>query len=207
LNIETNKIIEEQIQRVKSTVKDEELSFGSRKVNSRIRELGNTLRTRRTKVGDIPFYSDDVLELFLNGKLKPSDKFGFDHSKFYELEEKFVKSGRNRDDLFHKLHNEQLFWYCEICFDEFVDKKSVIDHIKKSHDKEQLEEEFENMKENDFDGNPTIEDLIDHELAYFCKVCNKRFKDSRQAYNALSHYKQLHSINDMKKVLNFEGGF
>lgn len=200
------KIVEQEIERVNSTIKDEELHFGSRKVNSRVRELRNKFNNElREKLGDIPFYSEDVIKLFLDGKLKPSDKFGFESSEFYEFEKEFVKSGRNRDDLFHKLHYEKLSWYCKICYDEFADENIAIDHIKKTHDKETIQEEFEELKDDDyFDGTPTIKDLVDHEMAYFCKSCNKRFKDSVEAHRAHSHYKYLHTIDEMKKALNFE---
>ncbi len=201
---ESIKIVEQEIERVKSTIKDEELTFGSRKVNSRVRELRNKFNNELRKDHDIPFYSEDVLQFFLDGKLKPSDKFGFDSSEFWEFEQEFIKSGRERQDLFRKLHNEKMLWYCELCSDIFNDKNAVVDHIKKIHDEDEIEEEFEYKKENGFDGKPTIKDLVEDYIAYFCKVCNKQFKDSRDAYNAHSHYKYLHTIDEMKKALNFE---
>ncbi len=204
---ESIKIVEQEIERVKSTIKDEELHFGSRgSVNSRVRELRNKFNNElRRTFGDIPYYSEHLLQLFLDGKLKPSDKFGYSKTDFYEFEKEFVKSGRKREELFHNLHDEKLKWYCELCFDLFDDENSVIEHIKKSHDKEQLQEEFEEMKENDFDGKPTIKDLVDNEVQYFCKICNKKFKDSRNAFSSTqSHYQEMHSIDDLKKALNFE---
>jgi hypothetical protein len=202
---ESIKIVEQEIERVNSTIKDEELRFGSHVVNSRVRELGNTFRNKYRENFSIPFYSEHLLQLFLDGKLKPSDKFGFSRDEFHEFEKEFVESGRERQELFRNLHDERLKWYCELCFDLFDEENSVIEHIKKSHEKEEIHEEFENMKENDFDGKPTIKDLVNNEMQYFCKICNKKFESSRSAYgSAKGHYEELHSIDDMKKSLNFK---